>query len=328
MKLNKTAFVLVIALAVGAVTLLLVQRYITSEVAEKTGGATKAIKTAQVLVAKTELAKGVTVSPDTIAIREVPAEWAHSQAVRPEQFERVEQMKLAYPLRSGEMLMWSALDNPNNAAFSTRVGSGRRALTVPVDEINSMSGLLEPGDVIDLYMVTQGVSTRGVTPIIEGVKVLAAGQRVTTHPDGKASSYSAITLDVAIEEAEILTLARQAGALVAMLRNPQDVERRGVPPNLMALLSGQRATVSASGSGIPIFYGNKPLPASLQGSGGAAGKPEIAALEKFTAAMERLSRGSDSSPSKGAQDASAPGPALGQPFQVIPPPANAVANAS
>src|SRR5690606_30674432 len=114
-------------------------------------------------------------------------------------------------------------------SLSARLTEGRRAVTMPVDEINSLSGMLQPGDLIDLYVSFEHRRRRVTAPLLQGVLVLATGPR--TFADGErsqqapgagAGGYSAITLDTSPEDAVKLVAARQAGTITAMLRHPRD----------------------------------------------------------------------------------------------------------
>jgi pilus assembly protein CpaB len=299
-KPNRTAVILIVAVVVGIGTMFFARRYIDTAVR----GQIKREATLQVVVAARDLPKGATVSPQTMQMRAVPAEWVQSQSVLPEQFERARDMKLAYPLKAGEMLLWPAVEDPNNISFSARVAPGRRALTVPVDEVSSISGMLEPGDQIDLYVTLQRENDkRQVLPVLQGVSVLAAGNRtVTSAETGRTSTYSTITLDVSPNDAEVVTLARQAGSMNAMLRNPDDAAKSPPPANLLALLGGYVASQKPRGPGRPgvqILYGNRQLPDRI---GGLPPDPEIASMERLSTAIERLSQ----SPPAAASSAAAP----------------------
>src|SRR5262249_39351191 len=146
-------------------------------------------------------------------------------AVVPEQFERVAGQRLAYPVARGEMLLWSLLEEQRSSTFSSRLAVGRRAITVQVDETNSISGMLEPGDRIDLMVSLKNGGRSFMFPVLQNVTVLATGTRATrgAAPEGKAGSgrsFNTITLDVSPQEAERMLAAREAGKVEAVLRAP------------------------------------------------------------------------------------------------------------
>jgi pilus assembly protein CpaB len=127
--------------------------------------------------------------------------------------------------------------------FSDAIAAGRRALTLHVDEVSSINGLVRPGDRLDLLVTSRGGPAPAARPLMWGVKVLATGS-LTDDGAGEARRatdgarrYSTITLEVTPEEAEQVILAREAGQVTAMLRrrtgDPDDGMRlppRAAPP--------------------------------------------------------------------------------------------------
>ncbi len=120
-------------------------------------------------------------------------------------------------------------EDPGSARLSARVPPGFRALELPVDGIRHV----EPGDRVDLLLTVMNPKTERAICITATV-----GLDVLAVAGGKR-----LSLVVLPEEAEILTLAAQLGALTAGLRNPDDdafeiVERARV--SIGALITGER----------------------------------------------------------------------------------------
>ncbi len=259
-KLNKSWIVLGVALVVGLMAALGAKHYLANQMAAIESRAKG--RTVAIVVAKRDLAKGTRLSAETLAVRSVPQDFAHSVAVVPEQFDRIDGQVLAYPVKSGEMIIWGLLENRKSAGFSARVESGHRAMTVPVDEINSISGLLEPGDAIDL-MVTIDQKGRKITfPLLQSVRVMATGQRSTDDGrSGERRQYSSVTLDTTPEQAQSVIVAREAGKITALLRNPQDKQAisdtRGDLAALLGIRNGKGGVVDRDERPIPVLYGGR-----------------------------------------------------------------------
>lgn len=280
---SKTWIVLGVALVIGLLAALTARSYLSNQM-EAIEARAKG-KTVNILVAKVDLPKGATLSKANVAVRPIPIEFAHSVALTPEDFDRVAGQPLAYPVKSGEMLLWGLMETQRVPTFSARVEAGRRAMTVPVDEINSISGMLEPGDVIDL-MVTLDRNGKKITfALLQSVQVMATGQR-SVDDAGEKHSYSTVTLDTTPEQAQNIIVARDAGRLTALLRNPQDKQLIGKGSYDMAALLGQTGgpAVAARHSGtvrraVPVIYGGSnqvlaPEAAYLNKyAAGAAGEP-------------------------------------------------------
>jgi pilus assembly protein CpaB len=189
---------------------------------------------------------------------------------------------LRHPVRAGELLVPALLMPTAAAAFSEQVEPGRRAVTVPVDEVSAFDGLLSPGDHVDLMYAHQPLQSRGafgpsVRVLLEKVPVLATGRAtrptLIQAPDGRSqevdSTFSTATLSVSPAEAQIITLAQRTGEIVATLRHPRD----GAPTALSAL----------DASALQGFIASRPIrrpsaAAVVLITGGRGGTPLVAHL--------------------------------------------------
>src|SRR5690606_19692375 len=166
-------------------------------------------------------------------------------------------------------------------AFSQKVRTGRRAITIPVDAINSVSGMLVPGDLIDLYVSFEYRRKRITAPLLQGVLVLATGsdsrQAGVEGDADQGAAFSTVTLDTAPEEAARLVAARQAGTITALLRHPGDAKtsNKGVQGDLATLL-GIAKPIPVTRTRPAVIYGDQPqhkLPALVAEQ--RSGMPEL-----------------------------------------------------
>ena len=288
LKLNKTWIVLGVALIVGGGAAFLANSYLRAQVEEiEARGKGENVK---LVVAKKDMPKGATLGPESLAVRSVPKEWAHSNAVTPEQFDRIDRGALAYPAKRGEPLLWSQLEGDKVPTFSARVSSGRRAVTVPVDEISSISGLVEPGDRIDIMVTVRREARQLAFILLQSVPVLATGTKVEQGTDGREGArrtFTTITLDVNAEQARQVIAAREIGKITALLRAPGDRGAvSGSRDDAAALLGLAPPTVVSARRGVQIIYGGTaraqaiaPLPgtADARPSAPSGGSPSAAA---------------------------------------------------
>lgn len=219
-----------------------------------------------VVVAKSDLPKGSRLGENNLAVRAIPQTYAHSGAVLPDQFERIDGQNLAFPVKAGEAILWSLMEGKKAPTFSTRVDIGRRALTLPVDEINSISGMLEPGDLIDLLVTKETQGRKTTHPMLQSVRVMATGQRAADDPkSGEKRMYSTVTLDTTPQEAIDLIAARDSGRVTAILRNPEDQS----PPQQVATSVSTKnktaPTLSSNARQVPILYGGRSEKISPEG---------------------------------------------------------------
>jgi pilus assembly protein CpaB len=254
-KPGKTWIVLGTSIGIGLLAALGARSYLTTRVAELEAKARG--RNVNVIVASTELRQGMKISTENVAVRSMPHEFVHTSAVGPDQFERIDGQVLAFGVKGGEPVLWSMLEPKKPPTFSTRVEAGRRAITVPVDEINSISGLLEPGDLIDLMLTVDQRGKKVTVPLIQGVLVMATGQRSVSDPKtGESKTYNTVTLDTNPSQAQNIIVARDAGRITALLRNPQDkAAGQGSQSDLAALLGA--ASLAGSSREVPVLYGGR-----------------------------------------------------------------------
>ena len=81
LRINKTWIVLGVALVVGGGAAFMANSYLRAQVEEiESRGKGENVK---LVVAKKDMPKGATLGPESLAVRNVPREWAHSNAVTP-----------------------------------------------------------------------------------------------------------------------------------------------------------------------------------------------------------------------------------------------------
>jgi len=287
---GKTSIVLGVALTAGIIAALAANRFLAGRIEAieaRSRGAT-----VEVVVARRALVKGQVLNAGSVALRAVPKDYAHSNALTDESFAKAAGRVLAYDVQPGEMLLASLLQPLKPPTFSARVENGRRAMTVAVDEINSISGLLDPGDMIDLLVGLERKGKRIMLPLLLGVQVMATGQRLVDDPlTGERRQYATVTLNLTPSQASALIIGREGGKFTALLRNPQDSQGiSGDTVDLAALLGDAGMTTE-----VPVLYG---------GSGGKLA-PEGLRLDAYKAAPNGLN---GPMPSALAIPASAPRP--------------------
>ncbi|QSI28569.1 Flp pilus assembly protein CpaB [Variovorax sp. RKNM96] len=191
-----------------------------------------------VVVANRALSDGTTVLPTMVAKRSVPNEYVHNDAITPETFSQFAGRQLSVPVAAGKPLLASFFSAPRKV-FAQEIEQGVRAITIPVDEISSISGMLRAGDRIDfMYMVEKSAANDPsvVIPLLQDVEVRATGQitseqfaamrkrsDVSADTDPYAQQrYSTVTVAIQPQDAQKLILAQRLGKIIATLRNPED----------------------------------------------------------------------------------------------------------
>ncbi|HEY9280379.1 MAG TPA: Flp pilus assembly protein CpaB [Eoetvoesiella sp.] len=259
--LNRTAAMLGVALAAGLCAAWAAREHIQNRIEQIEAQAK--VPTAQRVVAAYDLPTGTKLTAEHIAIRQFPVELVSSDSVTPERFTELTGHVLLSPLRAGDPILPVHTVLAHNMPFSSKLTEGRRAITIPVDAINSVSGLLEPGDLIDLYVSFEYQRRRITAPLLQGVLVLATGATTQFTSEGgptRPGGYSTVTLDTSPEDAIKLVAARQSGMITALLRNPGDnrLNQRAVRGDLASLLGvNVKMPLAATAKTAPVIYGNQ-----------------------------------------------------------------------
>ena len=261
MRLHRNWVILAAALVIGAGAALTAMRYLDDRVADIERRVEQ--RTARAVVAKEDMGAGEAIDHARVAVRDIPVEWLHSSAISPEQFDRAAGAVLGFPARRGEPLLWSQLQDRRPPTLSARLAPGRRAVTLSVDEISSIAGLLEPGDVVDLLLTVRRNQENLSVLLLQDVAVLAAGARTVAAvgQEGAERRYSTVTLEASAEEAQRIVAGRTVGTITAVLRGPGD--RAKLPPlhrDALALL-GLEKPLMRTAPPVPVIYGGNGAPA-------------------------------------------------------------------
>lgn len=273
--------------------------------------------TVERVVAAHDLAPGTRIDASLLALRAYPAGLAPSDSLDAAQAAQLLGTVLASALRAGDIIVPAHTRRHSEGGFSSRIAQGRRAVSMPVDALNSVSGLLQPGDLIDLYVSFEHQRRRVTAPLLQGVLVLATGS--ATHrldPDAASSGYGTITLDASPEDAVKLVAARQTGTITAMLRSPRDQQasQKAVRGDLAGLLGLSASPAPTRRNRPVVLYGNQSVrqPPALRPSPtvpaeqGVFDLPQLSVLASAWAQAMQLpgSAGSDA-----AHSMAQPGPA-------------------
>lgn len=131
-----------------------------------------------------------------------------------------------------------------SGGLAASIGSGRRAITVKVNEVVGVAGFALPGNYVDVLVNFKEIDDKPVSKIVlERILVLAIAQEAS-RDDNKPKVVNAVTLEVTPEQAEKLDLARSIGTLSLVLRNQVDTEAlatKGVRPTELLSLNDLRA---------------------------------------------------------------------------------------
>jgi len=222
---TKSMVLLAMALGCGFVAMLGVQQILSGEQRVK--------DTVPVLVAKQEIGAGMKLEAAQVAFEDWPRENVPPGAVTSaSQFEERALKVRAYP---GDVILQAKLGSKGEYGASTTIHKGLRVVTVPVNMTSVHSGMIRPGDRIDVlctYTVRRPNSaevsrTKTVLEFIEvfAIDRLREGEGAESSKGAKAENLSVL---VTPEQAHVLMLAASKGKLQMALRNGEDREHAQV----------------------------------------------------------------------------------------------------
>lgn len=184
-----------------------------------------------VLVATQPIAAHSAISTAMVQVVTRPADAVDPDALSsPEQVRGLTALGL---IPAGATITISNTARGVSGAFATRVQRGMRAVSIPVDDVKDVSGLVQPGDRVDVIGVPPRIGTAQphAYTILRDIEVLAVGGEIQmTAPDPSPSPGQApqpvqvrtITLEVTPSQADLLTMADLNAVLRLALRAPHD----------------------------------------------------------------------------------------------------------
>jgi pilus assembly protein CpaB len=133
-----------------------------------------------------------------------------------------------FPIMKNEPLTTMKVSSLNGVdGITSTIPAGYRAVSVPINDVSGVSGLVQPGSKVDVLFTRPGNMMEAITStILQNVKVLAVGRSLFPNQvlDPKASKMPVATLLVTPEDAQKLELAKNEGKISLSLRNPLDAQ--------------------------------------------------------------------------------------------------------
>jgi len=219
--------------------------------------ATRPLAVTQVVVAAQNLALGTRLAPEQLRL--VP--WPGDNPM-PGMFTRIEDCvgrALIQSVVPNEPILEANLaPKEAGAGLSATIPEGMRALSVAVNDVIGVAGFVLPGTTVDvLGTATLGGNENLTRTILENIRVLAAGQKITQDKEGKPQTVSVVTLLVSPDDADKLTMAATQGRIQLALRNTIDTKKVNPPPVFFNALFLGGAT-PATGTGKKHYAPRKP----------------------------------------------------------------------
>lgn len=217
---NKKIFV--IALFLSLFTSLIIYSYIN-----RLGNTTKPVEMVEVYVASKTIPPRAVITPIDIKQVAIDKKYVLSSAVKNKA--EIIGKRVKESILAGEQIVRDRLIDENKAGLSYSIPSGKRAVSVNVNEASQVAGFISPGDYVDVVatfekeeMDEQGqkvVYPKISKIILQNVLVLGVGQDNHLREDEKKKELpKTVTLAVDSQDVEKLVFASEVGILRLALR--------------------------------------------------------------------------------------------------------------
>ncbi|WP_428643308.1 Flp pilus assembly protein CpaB [Roseibium sp.] len=127
------------------------------------------------------------------------------------------------PIFAGEPIRPERLINTDKGFMAAILPKGMRAIAVSVEAETSAGGFILPGDKVDLILTRKSKSGAHSEAILENVRVLAIDSTTAGEQEKKnLSPKRTATLELTLEQSEIVAQSQQIGTISLALRSAQD----------------------------------------------------------------------------------------------------------
>lgn len=220
------------------------------------------------IVAARDLSRSSALRRDDLATHEFPSAFITEDSISVAEAESLVGKVLNSDIRAGQLIHWVNTSDKPTLALSARLPPGKRAITIPVDQNNSLSGLISPNDLIDLYVSFDYQGKRVTAPLLSAIEVLATGREFNVM-EGAGSHgqahYATLTLATSPQDAVKLVAARQTGTITAVLNQAgHDATPGQHTKSPQGHLAGLLGIETAQKKVIPILYGDRLSTEELQ----------------------------------------------------------------
>ncbi len=256
---SKTAIIIAIFSAILGV--FLVMSYITS--IEEETALDSNIK--NVVVAKKNIPQYSLITSDMLKIKQIPSKYLQPKSISStkELFDKNAKPKFVtlVPIMENESILSTKLTIPGKeTGLAVVISQGKRAISIPVADDTSVSGLIKPGNRVDLIATFEDKSAY----LLQNLLVLSVGNKIVGELADKEEESggiladmtegmggNSITLAVTPREALKIAFARDKCTFNLVLRSPIDTAVENTPPiNQRNLLGPAKAK-----SSIEIYKG-------------------------------------------------------------------------
>ena len=237
---NKLA--LLVAVVLGILSIVGINMYIQKIKQDSIRGE----ELVDVYVASKRIAAGTTIEDSYITVKQIPSKFVRS--LRDSQIKKREAIvnsKALLDIEENQIIQSYHVDADFKAGQGLEFRSTSRAITIKVDAVSGIAGMLRPGDYVDVIgcFELQGFGVGGVkvpqisTVLMRQIKVLATDQQTDPNSKTPTFAYRTVTLRVKPEQVTKVAHAQMFGKIfLAKVQDSAIKDRNRYPMTAERLL--------------------------------------------------------------------------------------------
>jgi pilus assembly protein CpaB len=181
----------------------------------------------QVVVAAIDIPARTPITPNMLRQTNLPSSVVERDAIATTAAADGQLSLITIP--AGSQITASKVGRPSDVGLPVRLSPGMRAVSIQIDRVKGISGLIEPGDRVDILAIPPRGGNASQLPktaaILRGIKVLAVGNSMETTSATPSPDYQnsqTVTLEVTPNQADLLASADANTTLRLALRSPRE----------------------------------------------------------------------------------------------------------
>lgn len=220
--INTKRTTLIIALLLAVVTGWLTLSYVRSVQSQNTLGGPRTV-----YVAATDIPARATITAGMLKQETLPGSTVEADVIT-DASGAIGQVSLI-TIPAGGQITASKLGRAADAGLPVRLEQGKRAVSVAIDKVKGVSGLMQPGDRVDVIAIPNVRGQQDQPPpaatILRGIRILAVGgslEYTSATPSPQEETSTTVTLEVSPAQADLLAMADENTTLRLALRPPHE----------------------------------------------------------------------------------------------------------
>jgi pilus assembly protein CpaB len=240
----RLSIIMVLLLATAALGLIAYTMSLPNPVVQVTENTPAPAPLVGYFVAARPLPRGTLAREEDFAVRSVPSDSVPTQAIRdtPDAKTGLRGSLVRNFLDTGSPVTSQDISHPGFLASA--LAPDRRAISIKVDAESSVSGLIQPGDYVDVVStkmiekidLAEKANAHGPLSetVLHNVRILAIDQAGTTNKE------RTVSLELAPEQVKKITVADQLGKLSLAIRSAVDQQDTGDTDTTVVVYAGNK----------------------------------------------------------------------------------------